>query len=794
MASGNGNLVTGSIPNLIGGVSQQPWNVRMPSQAEEQINCHSTITEFMRRRPALKSIGQIDSPDGSDNFTVLAIDKGTDEQYVALFGKGGIRVYDLAGAEQTVNLTDSGRQYLGQLNEASTDLRFCTIKDYTFCVNRKVLTAEGKTEAATRTPECVVFVKQASYQTTYRLTLDGTTYEVTTPDGLYEEGETPPELSANKILTDIRAKIPSGWNILINGASMWIRRSDSGYFTFSVSDSRSGTHIVAFRDRIDKMTDLPVVAPEGMLLRITGDASTVLDDYYVVFTPAEGTSGFVEGVWVETVAPATNNKIDPSTMPHALIRRKEGVFSFEPVEWAERTAGDEATNPMPSFVGKPIENVLFYRNRLAFLSGDNVIMSEANEFFNFFLTTVTTAVDSDPIDVAASGTKDTFLYGAAIYNGGLVLFSTKGQFILEHDTVLSNSTVSLSPVTEFESSDRVMPQSSGKTIFYATDRGQWIGVREYISFDSDSMESNDATDITAHVPRYIPGKVADLQCSTNEDILLVRSTAETDAIWVYKYFWDGNNKAQSAWYKWKMAGAVHSNLFFNTEVYCVMQYKGAFFLETFSFEPSHKDEGEDIEFCLDRKTTEESLTLGEYNPVDKTTQVTVPYEDDRVMFITRSGGDVAAGVVLPIISRDGATYILKGKLTPGRTKLFAGVPFVSSYLFTTLGIRNQNNTAVTTGRLQLRSLSLNLYRTGYLDVIITPYGREPFINHFTGKRLGEDPSAVIGGLPIYTGQIKIPVLSCNTSVSLLASSDSPLPFSLVNADWEGFYSARAQRV
>ena len=132
----------------------------------------------------------------------------------------------------------------------------------------------------------------------------------------------------------------------------------------------------------------------------------------------------------------------------------------------------------------------------------------------------------------------------------------------------------------------------------------------------------------------------------------------------------------------------------------------------------------------------------------------------------------------------------KGKIP---TRLFAGVPFESSYLFTTIGIRNQNNTAVTTGRLQLRSLSLNLYRTGYICARVKPKGRSTFENIFTGKKLGE-VSSTIGQIPIYTGQIKVPVLSRNDMVDITVMSSSYLPFSLVNADWEGFYSARSQRV
>lgn len=788
----SGNLVSADIANLIGGVSQQPWNVRMPTQASEMINCHATITEFLRRRPALKQVANVSTPDGGSNFVAYGIDKGTNEQYIALFGKGGISVFDLNGVPQKVSLTESGRKYLGSVNEASVDLRFCHIKDYTFCVNRNVLVNTKITNATTRTPEAVFFIKQASYQTTYTITLDGTEYSYTTPDGIYEQGQKPPELSAELICTELQKQIPSSFTIKVYGAVMWVKRSNASYFTFGIKDSRSDTHTVAFRDSIGKMADLPLVAPNGLILRITGDKSTVLDDYYVKFTTKDGTE-FASGEWEETVAPATNNAINPATMPHALIRRKAGEFSFEPIEWKERVAGDEQTNPTPSFVGKTINNILFYRNRLAFLSGDNIIMSEANNFFNFYLTTATTAVDSDPIDVAASGVKDAVMYGSAIYNGGLVIFSTKGQFVLEHDTVLSNSTVSLSPVTEYESTDRVIPQSSGKTIFFVVDRGRWMGIREYIAFDTDSMNSNDATDITAHVPRYLLGKVKDIQCSSNEEILLVSSTSEPDMLYVYKYFWNGNEKMQTAWYKWKMSGNIHSHLFFNTDVYCVMGYAdGSFNLEVFSFEPNHKDAGEDFEFCLDRKVDESNMTLGEYDPITKTTTLTLPYEDERAFIITRSGGDIKAGLILPVLKREGRTYTIKTNLTHN-TKLFAGVPYISSYEFTTLGIRNQNNTAATSGRLQVRNLHLNLHDTGYLVMQVKPQGKEGSAYVFTGKRLG-DSSAVIGDIPIYTGQVKVPVLSRNESVTIVASSNSPLPFALVNGWWEGFYTTRSQRV
>jgi hypothetical protein len=299
--------------------------------------------------------------------------------------------------------------------------------------------------------------------------------------------------------------------------------------------------------------------------------------------------------------------------------------------------------------------------------------------------------------------------------------------------------------------------------------------------------------VSSHVPRYIPGKVDDLQCSSNEDILLVRSASEKDAMWVYKYFWDGNEKVQSSWYRWKLAGDILSASFFDAEVYSVMGYKdGSYALETFSFEPQHKDEGEDFEFCLDRKIDETSLTLGEYDSITRTTSVTVPFTDEDLIFITRSGGDLKAGSIIPVVSKEGSTYTLKAKVTD-KTKMFIGVPFASEYTFTTLAIRNENNTAITTGRLQVRSISLNLSRSGYVDVEVSPKNGPTSVFSFTGKRLGED-SSVIGDIPIYTGQIKAAVLSKNDRATIKIKSDSPLPFAVVNADWEGFYTTRSQKL
>ena len=116
------------------------------------------------------------------------------------------------------------------------------------------------------------------------------------------------------------------------------------------------------------------------------------------------------------------------------------------VGYGQRNAGDNGTNPFPSFVGSTINDVFFFKNRLGFLTDSNVIFSEADEYFNFFRTTTQQLLDSAPIDVGLSHTKVAVLQYAKAFQEKLMLFSDSSQFVLRGADVLSPKTVAISPV------------------------------------------------------------------------------------------------------------------------------------------------------------------------------------------------------------------------------------------------------------------------------------------------------------------------------------------------------------
>ena len=118
--------------------------------------------------------------------------------------------------------------------------------------------------------------------------------------------------------------------------------------------------------------------------------------------------------------------------------------------------------------------------------------------------------------------------------------------------------MSLNVTTEFEADLDAKPVGAGRFVFFATDMGAHTGIREY--FVEVDSETNDAVEITSHVPQYLDGNVKHLAASSNNDMLLVLTdgTDATKTLYVYRYFWQGTNKLQSAWSKFTFDSTIIS--------------------------------------------------------------------------------------------------------------------------------------------------------------------------------------------------------------------------------------------
>ena len=106
-------VVSHEIPNFLQGVSQQNPVQRLKTNCSAQINFSSDVVRGLSKRPPTEYIADIlASTAYPNNAAVHWINRDSDNQYVAVFYNGGVKVYDLAGTERTTTVTAAGATYL----------------------------------------------------------------------------------------------------------------------------------------------------------------------------------------------------------------------------------------------------------------------------------------------------------------------------------------------------------------------------------------------------------------------------------------------------------------------------------------------------------------------------------------------------------------------------------------------------------------------------------------------------------------------------------------------------------
>ena len=699
------SLVSSTIPNLIGGISQQPASIRLKTQGSAQINGISDVVDGLQKRPGTEHIAKISTSALSGAF-IHALKRDEDEAYIVLLTGTGtnvsdrIKIFDKSGVAKTVNvraagdtisdaaltsgtLYDAVKAYLAA-GTPQTAFAATTIADYTFVLNNTITVAKSSTVSSKRNPEALVYIATGDYATDYKIEVrkagtgsyvtaaELTTYdtsaaaskgyekviatntiasELASDPGTEETassdvtaldetltstswigGGSDPFRSSTSIavvsntgtVTQSSHGLTTGEKIELRGSSTAAlngnytvtKTGDNTYtittagvanatytdayasydftittqgsvihiqsgglnqdFDIQVTDSRGNVYTRVFKDQYPSFTRLPGHAPTeavGMTVKITGDSAKYQDDFYVKLNDNKN------GVWEETVGPGLQDALDADTLPIQLIKESDGSFSLKQTPWGSRVAGDDQTNDFPSFVGKEINDIFFHQNRLGVLADENVIFTESGEFYNWFSPTVLTSLETNPIDVAVSNNKVSILKHAVPFSESILIFSDLTQFIMKSSEYLSPTNVSLNVTTEFEADLTAKPVGAGRFVFFATDNGAHTGIREY--FVEVDSETNDAVEITSHIPQYIKGGVKHLAASSNNDTLLVLSDSSdaTKTMYVYRYFWQGTNKLQSAWSKFTFDSTVITAEFLQDEIYLVVQRGSNVYLE-----------------------------------------------------------------------------------------------------------------------------------------------------------------------------------------------------------------------
>ena len=786
------SLVSGSIPSMINGVSQQPPSLRLKTQGEVQKNGLSSVVNGLLKRPPTELVKRIPVAANTADAFFHTLRRDADEFYFLVITETTLSIYDSEGVERTVTDPSGAISYLTGLTDPRKNLKAVTIADSTFILNKETVVGTTTETSPVRNPEALVYVKQGDYSNKYtvKITRSGTEYTrsittmASTQSSTTLTNDAELSIQTDRIAANLNfnsatdatyygtasaVTIP-GINISQHGSVLHFQSSDATDFDVEVEDSRGNQNILAFKNEAPDFKKLPPQGPDGFVIAVSGNNEKGQDDYYVKLITAETGNQ----VWKETAKPGVEIALDPATMPHKIVSNGDGTFTLERANYAKRKVGDLETNPWPSFVGEKLNDLFFHQNRLGLLALENVIFGEAGEFvdINFFRRTTLTGLDSDPIDVAVSSDKVSILRHAVPFNESLILFSDITQFRLSSEDLLTPETISINVSTQFEASLDARPVGAGKYVFFPFKRGKYSGIREY--FVDSTNDTQDAADITAQVPEYIDGTITTLTASSNLDMLVVFADGAPSKLYPYTYYWSGNEKLQSSWSEWDFSREgvdrkVLAATFDKSSVYLLfLEDSSDLVIErmTLSADPAEAITSSNIPIHLDSRVT---LTDGD----------TIPTDDGQIWYVSQGG------VVL-------SNSEVQEALTAGET-VYAGYPYEFLYTFSKIQLEDGEGRAISQGTLKLRRMTIAFSNTSEFDVEVALPKRDTYGARYSGLVV-DGSTSIFDEVAKESGDFSFTVMADAKTAQISIKSISHLPCEFQSAEWEGSWTLRNRRL
>lgn len=831
-------LIQQTIKNLIAGISQQPPKLRHAEQLEEQINGFSTEAGGLQKRPPTQHIKRL--PALPLKTKVHLINRDENERYIVAFTGDSLKIFDINGNEKTVKMENGADTYV-TCSEPNKQLKAITVADHTFIVNTtKVVEMDttNKSPNAWEEQGALIVIRQGQYGRKYKVNIKDQSYVYETPDGGAASHST--MIATDYITNQLFEKLAgtfkrtfesltdeerNKYNVTKKKESYYTGRDDrlvtrtyyiykgkaySKYDTFapegvqgvivikgtnwiqligdlkdlSVSDGFNGEALKLFTNTTPRFEILPSTAPSGYTVIVKGEKASD-DDYYVKYDIGQQ-------LWTETTKPNTEINYKSSTMPYILRREADGTFTCTTADWNERKTGDEDSNPTPSFVGNKINDIFFFRNRLGIISGEAVNLSRTSDFFNFWVDSATSIVDTDPIDLQVSHNRVSTLYNAVPFNQDLYLFSAQTQFILRAEGVLSPKTAVIDQVTEFDADTWIKPIGVGRNLYFTAHKTDFTTVQEYFAV-ADSTTQKNATDVTGHVPNFLKNSIYSLKACNNENLLIALSDNQRDTMYIYKFLFLNDSKAQASWSSWTFDGELIGADFINSVMYLVINRGGNTFLEKLPISYNTKDfVSEPYRVMLDRKF--KTTLHGTFDKDTKEMRYDVKsiygdaYSEPREYTIVLKNGSVYSG-------KD--TVVIPHQVEPLEDfECYIGVPYEFKFTYSTFFIKQTSQTGTDTipnDRLQLRFLHINYDNTGEFEVIVNATGKTPKHYKMTARIVGT-PSNQVGIHQLETGELRVPLMGRNTDTEVTVINTSPLPSAFNTTVWQGLVTYKFRQI
>ena len=647
-----------------------------------------------------------------------------------------------------------------------------------------------------------VFMKDAYY----KVTIEATSESIVQANlGLVRPQPTPFDtettITAESILGDIRTELIAGGNfsnsdITTIGTGLHIKRSS----IFNAS-TPVGELLNVVAGKVQDVGDLPSQCKHGMVVEIVNSQAEE-DNHYVKFFGNNDKDG--EGTWEECAKPGRKIRFNRSTMPVVLIRTADGNFRLTELDgssytvttnsgnvtasapqWDDALVGDDVTNPEPSFVGKEINKMLFFRNRFSILADEYIVMSRPGDFTNFFAKSAIQFVASDPVDIAASSEYPAILYDGIQTNTGLVLFSKNQQFMLTTDSdVFSPQTAKINALSTYNFNFATNPISLGTTIGFLDNAGKFSRFFEMTNVQREGEP--EIIEQSAVVSRLFEKDLKLISNSRENDIIFF-SEENQSTLYGYKYFDNIRERKLAAWFKWTLTGTIQYHCMQDDFLYVVVRNNNKDQLLKFAI----KMDSNTFALAENRVHLDHSMSTSGWTYNATTGKSTKAKPTGLESSNQLAAYDIDAGSNLGrfgLITINGSNLELDGD--------WSGETFIIGYQYTmevelptiyVTKLEGEAYKADSRANTVLHRASFAFGPVGTYETTLSRVGRSDFTKLFEITPANEyvaNTSSVFNDNKLYS----IPIYDRNTNIGLSIKSTHPTPATILYMTWEGIYN------
>ena len=594
-------------------------------------------------------------------------------------------------------------------------------------------------------------------------------------------------VTADTILAGMKTEIDtiSGISAKIIGTGIYISSANNFNVTVVEEDLMR-----VMQSSVNDVTNLPNQCKHGYIVKISNSRMAEEDDYYLRFDGENNRDG--SGSWSECAKPGIAKSL--TNMPLVIQRTATTTFTVRPFTYRDRDVGDDTTNPMPSFVGGRINKVLFFRNRIALLSGENVVLCRPGTLGipDFFVESALTVGATDPIDISAASMFPSELFDGIEINTGLLVFSTNQQFLLSSDdTVLNPDTAKLRSVSTYNYNKDIAPISLGTTVAYVDNSNKFSRFNEMANVRREG-EPN-VVEVSKVVPTLLP-KDIDLITNSRENAIILLGKTNSDTVFGYKYLNVGEKRQQAAWFKWKLNNPLIYHFIIDDEYFFL---DSDYYLQSIKLIQADNDPSitqDEVDFLLhvDNHTTvsggsiNSTTNITTFSGVGWLNTVTTP-NHELVVIDTNTSASRVGRYAKPTVS--GTSFTLPGN--------WSGVTLTIGYIypyqvkfptFYPTKASGEKTAADVNSSLVLHRIKLHFGKIGLYETTLERVGKPDYTEVYESTELDEYDAS---DAPYLEEFIKtVPVYERNTNVEVTLESSHPAPATLRALSWEGDYSPR----